>query len=132
MTNREIYDAALALLCEEQDELSADYEERAPHILRAFFCECGEMDGAYRRSGNGVPAFDGTSLPDLDDEFPLSSRLFTAGVYYMAATLVENENDAQCDRYFARYATALKSVKDQLLTGESYSIRDVYGLHTGA
>ena len=129
MINREIYDAALALLAEEQDELSVDYEERAPHILSAFMCECRELDGAYRRihGGEALPE-EGASV-DLDDEFPLSHRFFTAGVYYLAALLVENENDALCDRYFARYAAALKSITEASALGTSSSIRDVYGFH---
>ena len=129
MINREIYDAALALLAEEQDELSVDYEERAPHILSAFMSECRELDGAYRRShgGDEIPE-DGGSV-DLDDEFPLSQRFFTAGVYYLAALLVENENDALCDRYFARYAAVLKSITEASALGTSSSIRDVYGFH---
>ena len=132
MINREIYDAALALLAEEQDELSYDYEARAPHILNAFFCECGEIDGAYRRTNAYVVRADGTTLPDLDDEFPLSPCFFTAGVYYLAAVLVENENEGLCDRYFARYAALLKGIKEQTSMGEAYGIRDVYGFHTCA
>ena len=129
MINREIYDAALALLAEEQDELSADYEERAPYILSAFMCECRELDGAYRRTHGGVQTPDDEEPVDLDDEFPLSHRFFTAGVYYLAALLVENENDGLCDRYFARYAAVLKSITDAAALGTSSSIRDVYGFH---
>ena len=122
MTNRDIYDTSLALLAEQQDELSADYEERAPHILAAFFCECREVLGCRGtiegQSEVGV-------LPDLDDEFPLPERFFSAGAYYLAATLVETENDELCDRLFARYASAMSSMAQNV--GELTSVRDVYG-----
>ena len=120
MTNRDIYDTSLALLAEQQDELSADYEERAPHILAAFFCECREVLGC-----RGTPEGEGGALPDLDDEFPLPERFFSAGAYYRAATLVETENDELCDRLFARYASAMSSMAQNI--GEPTSVRDVYG-----
>lgn len=127
MTNREIYDAALALLAEDQDELSTDYEERAPHILATFLCECGELDGRYRLARGITEGADGEGKVDLDDTFPLSSRFFAAGVYYLAAVLVENENEGLCDRYFARYAAALKGVEEGGTMATSSAIRDVYG-----
>ncbi len=122
MTNREIYEAALSLLAEEQDELSADYEARAPYILRTFFCECAALSGGCRSESEGSV--------DLDDEFPLPSCFFSAGAYYLAAVLVENENDGLCDRYFARYAALLKTLKEGTCPGVSSSIRDVYGFRT--
>lgn len=124
MTNREIYDAALAILAEQQDELSVDYEERAPHILATFFCECREALGGH---GTAQPSENEPLLPDLDDAFPFSDRFFAAGAYYVAATLVETENDELCDRLFSRYANAMSQISCG--TGELTSIKDVYGFH---
>ena len=129
MTNREIYDAALALLAEEQDELNEDYASRAPFILSMFFCECREANAFYR-TARGQMTRDGDALgvmPDLDDEFPLSERFFTAGVFYMAAMLVEIENDALCDRLFAHYAHAISTITGRGAPARPESIRDVYG-----
>ena len=122
MTNRDIYDTSLALLAEQQDELSADYEERAPHILAAFFCECREVLG-YRGTAEGQDM--ACTMPDLDDEFPLPERFFSAGAHYLAATLVETENEELCDRLFARYASAMSSMAQG--AGEISIVRDVYG-----
>lgn len=124
MINREIYDAALAMLAEEQDELSADYEERAPHILSTFFCECREVLGLHGSAASDKTA---TALPDLDGTFPFSERFFAAGSYYMAATLVETENDELCDRLFSRYANAMSCISRGM--GEVMETRDVYGFH---
>lgn len=124
MINREIYDAALAVLAEKQDELSADYEERAPHVLATFFCECREALGLH-----GTAPSDGSVplLPNLDDVFPFSDRFFSAGVYYMAAALVETENDELCDRLFSHYANAMSCISRGM--GEAMETRDVYGFH---
>ena len=124
MINREIYDAALALLAEKQDELSADYEERAPHILAAFLCECREALGLH---GGVQSNEDASVLADLDGTFPFSDRFFSAGVYYMAATLVETENDELCDRLFSHYANAMSCISRGM--GEVMETRDVYGFH---
>lgn len=122
MINREIYDAALAMLAEEQDELNVDYEERAPHIFATFFCECrqamGHLGTAQENTG---------LMPDLDDVFPFSDRFFAAGVYYVAATLVETENEELCDRLFSHYANAMSRVSCGL--SEVVETRDVYGFH---
>lgn len=123
MINREIYDAALALLAEQQDEAIADYEERAPHILSAFFCECREAQGLHGTAAAG----DTSPLAELEGEFPFSDRFFAAGVYFMAASLVETENDELYDRLFARYANAMSCVSRGM--GESTPMRDVYGFH---
>ena len=48
MTNREIYDTALALLGEVDEELCRDYEQRTPYLLGAFIGECSELGGFYR------------------------------------------------------------------------------------
>ncbi len=119
-----MYDAALAMLAEEQDELSADYEERAPHILATFHCECREALGLHSTavSDDSEPL-----LPDLDDTFPFSDRFFAAGVYYMAAALVETENDGLCDRLFSHYANAMSRISRGM--GEAVGTRDVYGFH---
>ncbi len=131
MTNREIYDAALSLLAEEQEELCDDYQQRAPYILATFFCECREVNTFYRAAHRqSLPDEDDLStLPSLDGEFPLSERFFSAGVFYMAAMLVEMENEQLCDRLFSRYADAISRITREGTSGHSTTVRDVYGFH---
>ena len=127
MTNRDIYDAALSLLAEEQCEDCGDYEVRAPHSLACFVHECHGCDGYYRtaRGMGGSDAVMG-SLLDLDDAFPLHERFCSAGAFYLAALLVETENASFSDRLFARYAEEIKRITGEGCSGVSVSIRDVY------
>jgi hypothetical protein len=122
MTNREIYDAALALLAEEQYEDCGDYEARAPYLLAAFVNECREV-GGFRRAA----ADEGDVMLDLDGEFPLSKRLASAAAFYLAALLVESEDEGLSDRLFAHYAESVSSLTQQNCSGELIGIRDVYG-----
>lgn len=127
MTNREIYDAALALLAEEQYEDCLDYEARAPYLLGAFLNECNEA-GAFYRSAHGQSEGEDemTLCPDLDGEFPLPTRFASAAAFYVAALLVEREDESFSDRLFARYADDVTRILRDGCPGVSVSIRDVY------
>jgi hypothetical protein len=129
MTNREIYDAALALLAEEQYEDCGDYEARAPYLLAAFVNECREVSGFYRAAhGERGSMEEGLVMLDLDGEFPLHNRLSSAAAFYLAALLVEGEDEALSDRLFAHYAESVSHISEQGCSGVSAGIRDVYGL----
>ena len=128
MTNREIYDAALALLAEAQYEECGDYEARAPYLLAAFVNECREVGGFYRAAHGGRTAEDESLVTvDLDADFPLHSRLSSAAAFYLAALLVESEDEALSDRLFAHYAESLSRMTEACCSGELVGIRDVYG-----
>lgn len=127
MTNREIYEAALALLAEEM-EVCDDYEARAGELIGAFICECRDTDGFYRLSRGVGGATAAAEAVDLDDVFPLSDRFYSAGAYYVAAMLVETENPELSDHLFTHYARDLSAIV-QSVGGESVSIRDVYGYY---
>lgn len=131
MTNREIYDAALAMLAEEQYEDCPDYEARAPYLLAAFVNECREVNGFYHATHGGEAdrAEEGTAL-DLDGEFPLHSRLSHAAAFYLAALLVEGEDEGLSDRLFARYADSITRITQEGCSGVSMPVRDVYGFDT--
>jgi hypothetical protein len=122
MTNREIYDAALSHLSEAQYEDVGDYEARAPYLLAAFVNECREVGGFHR-----APMDEGAVMLDLDGEFPLSTRLASAAAFYLAALLVESEDEALSDRLFAHYAESVTGLTQQSCSGELVGIRDVYG-----
>ena len=127
MTHRDIYDAALALLAEEQREDCADYEERAPYLLGAFLNECNEAGGFYRSSHGLEGEMDKMTLcPDLDREFLLPDRFGAAAAFYLAALLVEREDESFSDRLFARYADEITRILRDGCPGVSVSIRDVY------
>ena len=125
MTNREIYEAALALIAEDQD-LCEDYEARAGHLIGMFVGECRDTDGYYRLSRGVGGVSEAAEALDLDDVFPLSDRFYSAGAYFVAAMLVEVENPELCDHLFAHYAREISSIV-QGVGGMSESIRDVYG-----
>lgn len=127
MTNREIYDAALALLAEEQREECSDYEARTPYLIGAFLNECNEA-GAFYRSAHGQGGEGEAALlcPDLDSEFALPDRFASAAAFYVAALLVEREDESFSDRLFARYADAVTRILRDGCPGVSMSIRDVY------
>jgi hypothetical protein len=111
LTNREIYDAALALLAEQQDELSTDYEERAPYLIAAFCSESATLDKTYRAS-HGLPAaspFHEVFL-DLGEDFPLCSRLARAATLYLASMLVIDENSELSDKLFERYSELMSVI----------------------
>ncbi len=126
MTNRDIYDAALALLAEEQYEDCGDYEARAPYLLACFVAECREADGFYGASRGSRRESQMAATVDLDDVFPLHERFMGAGALYVAAQLVETENESFSDRLFARYAEEIKRITSEGCSGVSVSIRDVY------
>ena len=131
MTNRDIYDAALALLAEEQDELSDDYAQRAPFIFSTFFGECRVLDGMHKSALRQAACepYEGGPHPDLDDEFPLSDSFFSPAVFYVASMLVEMENTELSDRFFSRYADAISRIAQFGVPAKSTKILDVYGFH---
>ncbi len=130
MTNREIYDAALALLSEQEYEDCGDFEARAPYLLAAFVNECREVSGFYRaaRTENTREA-EGSVMLDLDGEFPLHSRFTSAAAFYLAALLIEADNEPFSDRLFARYADEITRIGRDGCSGVLTSIRDVYGFN---
>ncbi len=126
MTCREIFGAALRLLCEAENS-AADYEERAGYLLATFCTETSPIDNRYRIA-NG----EGEQLPfakvflELDSEFPLSDIFLPAAEYYLAAMLAVDENEDLCDRYFAKYTDALASIVQP--RAEKKPIKDCYSL----
>ncbi len=127
MTNRDVYEAALALLAEEREELCGDYETRAPYLLAAFINESREVNTFYRMMNGGDDAnLDVGAAVDLDADFPLEDRFCPVGAYYLAALLIEPEDEVLSDRLFAHYADALACVSRGIPV-EKETIRDAYG-----
>lgn len=128
MTNQDVFDLALAYLAEESEADCADYEERAPLLLGAFVQECREMNEFYRFS-HGLESsqmLSGLSL-SLEDDFPLEDRFAPAAALYLAAMLIEMEDETISDRFFARYADEISRICQMGMPAVRESIGDVYG-----
>ena len=112
MLNKEIYKGALKLLGEvANEEMTADYADRAPYILANFICENAALNAKYcefcgeteRRAHSAVYAA-------LDGEFPLSSRFAPSAEYYLAAMLIDGEDGDRSDTFFDRHCKALAEI----------------------
>ena len=113
MTFRDIYEAALRMICEDSTaEETADYEERAPYILATFCNECAPIEAAYCKAHNllfvSIPAL--TKIAMIDD-FPLRDRFSSAVIYYLSAMLVIDENEELSDKFFSLYTDAVSLVQ---------------------
>lgn len=127
MTNREIYEAALSHLAQVREDACEDYEERAPYLLAAFVNECRGMDAFYSAAHGRTARQDRTViLLDLDENFPLDDRFCHAAAFYVAALLVEVEDEELSDRLFARYADAVSRIANEETPAGIGQVRDVY------
>ena len=111
MTVKDIYDSALRILGEPANDGSdGDYSERTPYIVAAFCCDAAQADRDYREThGLGTqPAFSEVFLA-LSADFPLSSRFVPAAAYYLAATLIFEEDEERSDNLFAKFCDSLSS-----------------------
>lgn len=112
MTNRKIYEAALALLAENKNMgESDDYEESAPYIIAAFCCDAAESDRKYRRAyGLSAPQKVNDVYLSLDAEFPCCERFNTAAVMYVAAMLIIDDNTELSDNFFDKYSDTMSDI----------------------
>ena len=116
MTYQELYDSALRIVSEsDQNLVNEDYEERAGYILATFCNTCSAIDAKYRIA-NKLPAitYSPLSVVDLSDTFPLKELFAPAAVYYLGAMLVSDENESLSDRLFGLYADAIASIQGDL------------------
>ena len=128
MTNQDVFDLALAYLAEESETDCSDYEARAPKLLGAFVTECREIDSFYRFS-HGLEAsqeLTGLSL-SLEEDFPMDDRFAPAAALFLAAMLIEMEDETISDRFFARYADEISRICQMGMPAVRESIGDVYG-----
>ena len=113
MTFRNIYEAALRMICENiASEETADYEERAPYILATFCNECAPIEEAYCKAHKlqfvSIPALTQIAMIDY---FPLRDRFTAAGVYYLSAMLVIDENEELSDKFFSLYTDVVSLIQ---------------------
>ena len=127
MTYRELYLAALRMVCESESEGdTADYEDRAGYLLATFCAEHSASDNRYRKEkGQGAQPPFTKAFVELSERFPLSPVFAPIAQYYLAAMLCMDENEEMSDRYFGRYTEALAALlKD--LPSTAAPIRDRY------
>ena len=112
MLNKDIYQGALRLLAEPDDETrTADYAERAPYIIANFISENAVKDANYRKfRGEEAVSVASAVYTALDEAFPLSDRFASAAEYYLASMLIDDEDGDRADSFFDHYCTALSAI----------------------
>lgn len=116
MKNRDIYELALNLLAEPANHLNTeDYLTRAPYLLGAFFYENGGLDDSYREA-YGLekrPPIHAVCV-ELDDDFPFVERFAPIAAYYLASTLVIDEDEALGDRFFDIFSSSVSKLISEI------------------
>lgn len=127
MTVKDIYDSALRILGEPVgDGSDGDYSERAPYIVAAFCCDAAQADRDYREThGLGKQPSFGEVFLAMNTDFPLSSRFASAAAYYLAATLIFEEDEGRSDNLFAKYCDSLSSAVTET-PSRSRRIKNMY------
>ena len=129
MTYRDVLDAAVRLLSEDNDYgYVEDYTARAPYVLATFDLECAAADRAYRQShGLNESATPTSTCVELGERFRLSDVFYPAALYYLSAMLVMDENEDLGERFFELYSDAVSKILAALPAGLS-KIVDSYHL----
>lgn len=127
VTCTNIYEAALALLAEPDEERCADYAERAPYILASLLSEAGAADAMWREAHNlpAQPSFNSVYV-GLAEQFPLCDRFVAPSAAYLAAFLILDENEALSDKLYEKYCDGMSSICSELPAIKK-SITDIYG-----
>lgn len=127
MLCKEIYEAALSVIAEQLYlEDTSDYEERAPYLMCAIYHEMSAVDNRYRKAMglDNTPIIEGVMLP-LSAEFPLSDRLSAPAIFYLASSLIMDENSDMSDKLFERYCDSISSIYSEIPSTVE-KIPDVY------
>lgn len=116
MTCRNIYDTALRLLAESQNqEDTADYEERAPYLLASFCAEHRDTDARLREFlGKEAAQEQDTLYLDLEDSFPLLTKLASSASLYLAAMLAIDDFPELSDRLYDRYCDSVSRIYESV------------------
>ena len=127
MLNQEIFEQALRILSQSEEQGGIeDYEERAPYLIAAFCAQSASLDRRLRETSALPPAppFHAAFL-DLEEEFPLLERLIPLCCLYLAAMLVLEENEPLSDKLYDRYSEGMSAVWNEI-PAVLESIRDEY------
>lgn len=118
MTNEEICQAAIRLVCEKnagENGVNADYLERGGYLLAAVCRQCETVENAYC-SANGKAM---VSLPDslcyqMSATFPLSAPFSGAAAFGVASLLVADENPDLAADFDKKFRQALVDIRNAL------------------
>ena len=127
MKCKELLVSALKHLGEVGDETNnPDYAERAPYIIAAFVGEAGEIDRRYRIAhGLEEKAETDRVFIPLDEEFPLTRRLVSPCVFYLASLLIADESPELSECYYDRYCDSISTIS-ATLPSKVESIIEIY------
>ena len=128
LKNQDIYNAALKILAQRDEEgANEDYEERAPYLIAAFCCESARADEAYRKA-NGLPKPTAQSAVylELGADFPCCSRFAATASVYLASMLVIDEAPELSDKLFDKYSDMMSAICMEI-PAEVERISDRYG-----
>ena len=116
MQNQEIFDLALRILSQSEEQGGIeDYEERAPYLIASFCTQAASIDRRLRETAALPPAplFHAACL-ELEEEFPRLERLAPLCCLYLAAMLVLEENEALSDKLYDRYSEGMTAVWNEI------------------
>ena len=112
ITNKEIYNGALALIGELNGNYDCeDYEEHAPYLLASFCSLASDLDKKLREIDNleTASAFSHVFL-SLDSVFPLCDRFVPLATMYLGAMLVIDDDPDLSDSIYEKYCDAISDI----------------------
>ena len=116
MKNRDVYELALNLLAEPIKEgRTDDYLTRAPYLLGSFFYENSGLDDSYREAyGLDKRSYTHAVCVNLDDDFPFVERFAPLAGYYLASTLVIDDDEALGDKFFDLFSASVSKLISEI------------------
>ncbi|MBR7099389.1 MAG: hypothetical protein IKC59_08240 [Clostridia bacterium] len=127
MTNREIYDSALRLVCEtDQLDANGDYEERATYLIPLICHRYASLDRHYR-SVNGLKAQEILQINcfPLTTVFPLADAFAPAVTAALAGLLVMDENAEMSQKLSALSDRMIEEIKAELQVVTPYQLESI-------
>ena len=130
MIYQEIYDGAVQLVNEDSEQNDpADYNRRAGYILATFSTIAAPLDVVYRKNHSLAPLLEKSfSYVNFERNFPLSDVFIPAAIYYLAAMLVIDENEAMSDKLFDLYVNEMATIQAEKPIAVTEKTADRYGL----
>ena len=116
MTNQEIYDAAIRLVCETSAaNANEDYKDRATYLISAVCHRYAPLDVLYRQA-HGLPK---QKLPEINTYplptlFPLSDTFAPSVSMAVASLLVLDENAKMSEQLMNWADTAIAEIQKSI------------------
>lgn len=93
-----------------------DLDERCGYILASLFSELSSIDKKYRKAHSmpPQPSFH-QSYVEASSEFPLCDKFSKAAEFYLAAFLIEADEE-RSDLFYEKYCDSICSITNSLLS----------------